>query len=123
MIESVTQRAEGGFIAVIDGVTSFVPDDSGNRDYQAVQAWIAEGNVPEQETIAETIRKVSKSTIRQRLDDAGLLDAAMAALMANRVAFARWYDRSYPSVNYNDAETISLLTAIGANPDAILAEE
>jgi len=27
-----------------NGVTSFVPIDPANRDYQAIQEWIAEGN-------------------------------------------------------------------------------
>ena len=35
-------------IVVKDGVTTSVPLDSDNRDYQEVQAWVADGN-----TIAE----------------------------------------------------------------------
>ena len=34
--------------ATIDGETLFVPIDSANRHYQAIQEWVAEGN-----TIAE----------------------------------------------------------------------
>ena len=36
-------------IVVKDGVTTSVPLDSDNRDYQEVQAWVADGN-----TIAES---------------------------------------------------------------------
>ena len=35
-------------IVVKDGVTTSVPLDSNNRDYQEIQEWVAEGN-----TIAE----------------------------------------------------------------------
>ena len=30
--------------AVIDGVTLFVPIDNGNRHYQAILDWVADGN-------------------------------------------------------------------------------
>ena len=30
--------------AVIDGETMFVPLDTANRHYQAIQEWVAEGN-------------------------------------------------------------------------------
>ena len=33
--------------ATIDGETLFVPIDSANRHYQAIQEWVAEGNTIE----------------------------------------------------------------------------
>jgi reverse gyrase len=33
--------------ATIDGVVIFVPKDEGNRHYQAIQEWVAEGNTIE----------------------------------------------------------------------------
>ena len=35
-------------IVVSNGVTLFVPLDSANADYQAVQEWVAEGNTIEE---------------------------------------------------------------------------
>ena len=35
-------------IVVKDGVTTSVPLDSNNRDYQEIQAWVAEGNTIEE---------------------------------------------------------------------------
>ena len=34
-------------VKVTDGVTSFVPMDEANSDWQAYQEWLAEGNTPE----------------------------------------------------------------------------
>ena len=41
-------NANQGIDATIDGQEMFVPLDSANRHYQAIQEWVAEGN-----TIAE----------------------------------------------------------------------
>ena len=30
---------------ILNGVTSFVPLDEANKDYQAIQEWIAEGGI------------------------------------------------------------------------------
>ena len=30
---------------IVDGITSFVPNDTANSDYQAIQEWIAAGGV------------------------------------------------------------------------------
>tara|TARA_Y100000401_G_scaffold94859_1_gene81433 strand:- start:238 stop:411 length:174 start_codon:yes stop_codon:yes gene_type:complete len=47
MIETVTKNyLDGEFLnytMVKDGVSSFVPLDTANTDYQAIQQWIADG--------------------------------------------------------------------------------
>ncbi|MEX2618388.1 MAG: hypothetical protein WD767_20070 [Alphaproteobacteria bacterium] len=42
-IESVRNRAEGGFI--VNG-TMVIPADPANRHFRTVRAWIAAGNIP-----------------------------------------------------------------------------
>ena len=47
MIQAV-QLTDGGYkVTLDDGNILSVPDDGGNRHYQAVQDWIAEGNTPD----------------------------------------------------------------------------
>jgi len=47
MIETVTKNYLDGefinYIMVKNGITSFVPLDEANTDYQAIQKWIADG--------------------------------------------------------------------------------
>ena len=38
------EQVKGGILATIDGIEFNIPLDSGNRHYQAIQEWIAEGN-------------------------------------------------------------------------------
>jgi hypothetical protein len=66
-------------------------------------------------------RPVPKSLIIQRLHEAGHLDVASAALNANLYARERWYAPDQPAVYADDVEVTGLLTAIGADVDAILA--
>lgn len=67
-------------------------------------------------------RLVSKSLIVERLNAAGLLAAAKAALDANLYARERWYAPDKPAIYADDAEALALLAAIGANPEIILAQ-
>ena len=46
-IEDLKGNKEG-IQCVIDGVPSSVPLDPDNRDYQAIQEWVAEGNTIEE---------------------------------------------------------------------------
>ncbi|MCG8511675.1 MAG: hypothetical protein MI741_20870 [Rhodospirillales bacterium] len=66
-------------------------------------------------------RLVKKTAIIDRLQEVGLLDAARAAMdQAPTYTQERWNARD--AVYADDPETIEFLTAIGADPDAILAE-
>lgn len=37
------EQVKGGILATIDGIEFNIPLDSGNRHYQAIQEWIADG--------------------------------------------------------------------------------
>lgn len=65
--------------------------------------------------------KVSTYTIVRRLEVAGLIDAAETALESNRTLYRRFYTAG--SVMVTDPDARTFLTAIGADPDAILALE
>lgn len=65
--------------------------------------------------------KVSTYRILRRLEDAGRIDAAEAALNANRVLWRRFY--TVGAINADDADSRAFLAAIGADADAILAPE
>ena len=48
-VKELTDTSKNHYMIVVkDGVTTSVPLDSNNRDYQEIQEWVAEGN-----TIAE----------------------------------------------------------------------
>jgi hypothetical protein len=66
-------------------------------------------------------RLVTKSLIISRLHEAGLLAAAKAALEADLYARERWYAPDRPAVYADDAETLALLSHIGADAAVILA--
>lgn len=67
-------------------------------------------------------RLVSKSIIIDRLQDAGLLGAARQALdAADLYTKERWNTRT--SIYADDPTAVGLLTAIGADPETILAPE
>lgn len=66
-------------------------------------------------------RFVLKSTIIQRLHDAGKLQAASGILNSDLYARERWYAADKPSIAADNLEVIGLLKAIGADPAVILA--
>jgi hypothetical protein len=68
-------------------------------------------------------RKVRKSVVQARLINAGLMGAAYTALTANPVSFARWFAPDQPEVYADDLDAVALLTAIGADPVAVMAAE
>jgi len=64
-------------------------------------------------------REVPKLLIVDRLIQAGLIDQAIAALSSNAVARFRWDAANV--VFADDEQVLGLLTAIGADPEVILA--
>jgi hypothetical protein len=71
---------------------------------------------------AEPVRlSVLKSTVQQRIIDAGKMADAYAALTANPVYFARWFAPDHPVVYCDDPDAVGLVTALGLDPEIILA--
>lgn len=64
-------------------------------------------------------RQVLKSTIVARLSDDELA-AALAAMTTRQKE--QWYASDKPAIYADDEATVTLLTAIGADPDVVLAE-
>ena len=85
---------------------------------EVVAAYIAETTKAEPE---DGKRLVPKSVIVSRLIAAGKIGAAKAALDASPAAFARWFASDRPAINHDDPDALALLTAIGADPETILA--
>jgi hypothetical protein len=72
-------------------------------------------------TNAEPVRRlVPKSVILSRLTDAQL-DAALAMLTTRQKE--RWRAADKPAVYFDDAETVGLINAIGADPAVVMAPE
>jgi hypothetical protein len=67
-------------------------------------------------------RRVPKSLVVKRLNDAGKLAAASAALNADLYARERWYATDQPSIYADAQDALALLKSIGADPAVILAE-
>ncbi|TJW57453.1 MAG: hypothetical protein E5X59_01230 [Mesorhizobium sp.] len=66
-------------------------------------------------------QKVLKSVVQARIIEAGKMPEAYAALTQNPVYFARWFAPDRPEVYCDDPDAVSLLQALGLDPDAILA--
>lgn len=64
---------------------------------------------------------VLKSLVQARIIEAGKMASAYAALTQNPVYFARWFAPDRPEVYCDDPDAILLVTALGLDPDAILA--
>ena len=68
-------------------------------------------------------RMVRKSTITNRLIEAGKMESAHALLMADANNFARWIAADRPAVYADDPDAHALLTAIDADIAVIMAED
>lgn len=75
------------------------------------------------EDVVPARRLLRKSIVQARLIDAGLMEAAYAALTANPTYFARWFAPDRPEVYADDPDALILLDAIGADAEAIMAPE
>jgi hypothetical protein len=121
MIERAAYTETGAIEVVVDGIAMTVPDVPGNRHRQAIADWEAEGNAIAAYEAPATRRRVAKSLIIQRLHEAGLLADAKAALDADLYVRERWYAPDRPAVYSDDAEALALLSAIGADAEAVMA--
>ena len=110
--------ADGSLLlASIDGRTAAIPADPTNRHYRLL---IDDGTaIAPYEPPPAAPYEVSKLAIVDRLEVAGLRAAAKAALAQDGLRQDRW-DNSV-AIRSDDADVRALLTAIGADPDVILA--
>lgn len=60
-----------GVQRITDG--AFIPADPGNRDWQDVEAWLADGNIPDPAVIPVTQRPVTVQELAAALVNKGLL--------------------------------------------------
>ena len=93
--------------------TMSVPKADGNREYELIKLWIAEGNTPEPEFTDEELAELEKSKIPQSITprqarlallNAGLLDEVDAMLPTNREWQIEWeyattIERSSPLIS------------------------
>lgn len=97
-------------------------------------AWMNEDRVPTRiashADLVDVLRRagvppyhrVPTYTIVTRLQAAGLVEIAMAALQSDAVAYARFFTAdSRGGIDADAADVRAFLSAIGADPDAILA--
>lgn len=64
MIETVKIQGQG---YLLNGTMS-VPKADGNREYELIKQWIAEGNIPEPEFTEEELRTLIQNEFRQNRD-------------------------------------------------------
>lgn len=66
-------------------------------------------------------RTVPKSLVMDRLIEAGKMNEAFSAFMADPALFARWFSPDRQVVNSDDVDIVSFLKSLNVDPDAILA--
>lgn len=121
-------------VAGEDGVYSSAAAASVPLDDPVYSAWLSDGNLPTRiasmEELIDVLRqagvppyhKVKTYDVVRRLEAAGLAETAMAALQQDAVAYARFFTAdSRGGVDADAADVRGFLTAIGADPDVILA--
>jgi hypothetical protein len=122
----------GNIIRTTDG--AMIPNDAGNRDYIAVQAWIAAGNtvaayVPSPDAVqaifVATVQTLLDSTAQQRNYD-GILsactyaDSTVAAFKAEGQACVAWRDAVWAQC-YADLAAVRAGTMPQPSIDTFLA--
>lgn len=96
----------------------FLPDAFDPRDRLELDRLLADHN-PDK----ASRRFVSKATVLDRVEAAGLGDRATDLLMANKRLFRRWTLPGRLDVETDDPAVIAFIGAMGLNPAVILAPE
>jgi hypothetical protein len=114
-VEEFDTIAPGQYRSRVDGFIMF------GRPDQSLKDCLADAVAAADQVVASTERRlVAKHVIVDRLQSAGLLDAAYAALDAqDRYTRERWNTRTH--IYADDPTAVALLKAIGADPEVILA--
>ena len=129
LIEAASQHfGKRGFTVTNGGAEIYIDDDSDPIDEQRsltpdedqIVRDLAQDIAVNRE-IEESRYAVSKLTIISRLEAQGKFQAAIDALKANEFMYEKWQAVSH--LQSDDANAIALFTAIGCDPDEILARE
>lgn len=108
---------------------AFESDDGTKHPANWAECWGAEDfkrwgivaeEAPDPEPPPPPKRKILKSLVIERLTDAQL-EKALSLMTARQKE--RWRTPGYPDVNVEDPELLGILTAIGADPDAVLVAD
>jgi hypothetical protein len=81
------------------------------------------GTVTETYSIEDYRPMIAKSTVQQRLIDAGKMGDAYALLTQYPDKFARWFAPDHPKVYCDDADSVAFLQALSLDPETFLAPE
>jgi len=112
-----------GYVAIEGKLNTFRREQAGKLlDTDGYEVGIHNGmTLAEYAAMPPPRRLVPKSVIIARLQEAGKLAAASAAINVDLYVRERWYAPDRPAIYADDPEALALLTAIGADPKVILA--
>lgn len=123
MIESSAEYLENGSIkARISANNAVIPDEPENVFRKEIAKWEAEGNtIVDYQAPDIPPARISKLTLVDRLNEAGLFVVALAALQADPLTYERW--QASNTVDPSNAEVLALIAGIGGDASVLLASE